>query len=82
MRSIGEPHVMPASGSEVAGASAVRRAHVRIAQAANDNHRTHAPWRRFVAASMAALFAASLVLVGLICIARADERLASFFIAN
>jgi len=51
---------------------------MRMARAANDNHRIHAPWRRFVAASMAALFAASLILVGLVCIAQAGERLPSF----
>jgi hypothetical protein len=51
----------------------IRSPSPRIAAAANDNHRTHAPWRRFVAASMAALFAASLILVGMVCIARAGE---------
>lgn len=82
MRTVGEPHLMSASGSEAAGPSAVRRAHVRIARAANDNHRTHAPWRRFVAASMAALFAASLILVGLVCIANASEPAATFITAH
>lgn len=73
MPPVGEPHVRPAPGADAAGTLAARRTHVRIARAANDNHRTHAPWRRFVAASMAALFAASLVLVGLVCIANAAE---------
>jgi hypothetical protein len=73
MPPVGEPHVSPAPGGDAAGPLAARRTHVRIARAANDNHRTHAPWRRFVAASMAALFAASLVLVGLVCIANAAE---------
>jgi len=72
MPPVGEPHVRPISGAEAAGPIAVR-SRVRVARAANDNHRTHAPWRRFVAASMAALFAASLVLVGLVCIANAAE---------
>ena len=82
MRPFGEPHVMSASSPEAAGPSAVRRAHLRIAQAANDNHRTHAPWRRFVAASMAALFAASLILVGLVCIANAGEPAATFITSH
>jgi len=73
MRPVGEPHVRPASGSEAAGLIAVRRSQLRVARAANDNHRTHAPWRRFVAAGMATLFAASLILVGLVCIANAGE---------
>ena len=72
MPGVGEPHVMSASSARAAGAPAVQRTHFRIARAANDNHRTHAPWRRFVAASMAVLFATSLILVGLVCIGRAD----------
>jgi carboxymethylenebutenolidase len=40
---------------------------------ANDNHRTHAPWRRVVAGGVAALFAASAILVGLVCIAKAAQ---------
>jgi len=78
MRPVGEPHLSSASSAEAAGPIAVRRTQVRIARAANDNHRTHAPWRRLVAASMAALFAASLILVGLACIANAGEPLATF----
>ena len=78
MPSAGEPHVMPVSQARAAGPGAIRRTPARIARAANDNHRTHAPWRRFVAASMAALFAASLILVGLVCIANAGEPLAPF----
>lgn len=77
MRPVGEPHEMPASGAERVSLTAVRRTPIRIARAANDNHRTHAPWRRFVAASMAALFAASLILVGLVCITQAGEGPAS-----
>ena len=82
MRPAGEPQVTSAVDAEAVGPVVVRRTRMRIARAANDNHRTHAPWRRFVAASMAALFAASLILVGLVCIARADEGLASFVIGN
>jgi hypothetical protein len=52
--------------------AAVRTTRVRVARAANDNHSIHTTWRRIVAASMAALFAASLILVGLVCIGRAD----------
>ena len=40
--------------------------------AANDNVRTHAGWRRAVAAAMAAIFAFSVVIIGLVCAARAD----------
>jgi hypothetical protein len=79
MPSAGEPHVMPVSPAKAAGPGAIRGTPVGIARAANDNHRTHAPWRRFVAASMAALFAASLILVGLVCIANAGEPLATMF---
>ena len=77
MRPVGEPHEMPVSSAETVSRTVVRRAPIRIVRAANDNHRTHAPWRRFVAASMAALFAASLILVGLVCIAQAGEGPAS-----
>lgn len=73
MRQVGESHVRPAAGAETAGPIAVRGSQLRVGRAANDNHRTHAAWRRFVAASMAALFAASLILVGLVCIANAGE---------
>ncbi len=73
MPSAGEPHEMPVSPAKAAAPGAIRGTPVRIARAANDNHRTHAPWRRFVAASVAALFAASLILVGLVCIANAGE---------
>ena len=81
MPSAGEPHVKPVSPAQAAS-GAMQRTPVRIARAANDNHRTHAPWRRFVAASMAALFAASLILVGLVCIANAGEPSASFTASN
>lgn len=67
MPRVGESHVSSVE-------PAAFRAAPSIASAANDNHRTHAPWRRFVAVSMAALFAASAILVGLVCIA--DERFA------
>ena len=77
MPPVGDPHVVSASG----GRTAQITARVRVSRAANDNHPTHAIWRRFVAASMAVLFAASLILVGLACIARADE-LAPFIIGN
>ena len=46
---------------------------LRALPAANDNHRTHSTWRRVVAGGMAALFAASLILVGLVCVTRAAE---------
>jgi hypothetical protein len=78
MRTVGEPHLSRASSDEAAGSIAVRKAPFRTVRAANDNHRTHAPWRRFVAAGMAALFAASLILVGLACIANAGEPIATF----
>jgi hypothetical protein len=73
MRPVGEPQGRPALDTETAGPIAVRGSRLRVARAANDNHRTHAPWRRFVAASMAALFAASLILIGLACIANTGE---------
>ena len=73
MRPVGEPQASPASSAGATSLRAIRRTPIRVVRAANDNHRTHAPWRRFVAASMAALFAASLILVGLVCIAQAGE---------
>ena len=76
MPRVREPLVMSASDSGPAQLGAVRS--LRVARAANDNHSIHAPWRRFVAASTAMLFAASIILVGLVCIARADEALAPF----
>jgi hypothetical protein len=82
MPRVGEPHVMSPSSPETAQVGAVRRTHFPIARAANDNHRIHAPWRRLVAASMAVLFAASIILVGLVCIARADEPLSLFIVSN
>ena len=69
MPSIGDPHLESASGGHTARIGPTR---VRVARAANDNHPIHATWRRVVAAGMAALFAASLILVGLVCIGRAD----------
>lgn len=72
MPPVGDPHVISASGGRTAQIGPVRATRVRIARAANDNHSIHATWRRVVAASMAALFAASLILVGLVCIGRAD----------
>ena len=72
MPPVGDPHVVSASSGRTAQVGPVRATRVRVARAANDNHSTHAIWRRIVAASMAALFAASLILVGLICIGRAD----------
>jgi hypothetical protein len=80
MRRTGEPHVISAPGTQQPQIAAVRRIH-RVARAANDNHPIHAPWRRFVAASTAVLFAASIILVGLVCIARA-EALAPYIIGN
>jgi hypothetical protein len=72
MPPVGDPHIVSASGGRTAQIGPLRTTRVRIARAANDNHSTHATWRRIVAASMAALFAASLILVGLVCIGRAD----------
>jgi hypothetical protein len=40
---------------------------------ANDNAPTHALWRKIVAASIGALFALALVLVGLACTGHAAE---------
>jgi hypothetical protein len=77
MPPVGDPYVVPVSG----GRAAQMTTRVRVARAANDNHPTHAAWRRVVAASMALLFAASLILVGLVCIARAGE-FAPFIIGN
>jgi hypothetical protein len=82
MPRVGEPHVKSASSDQTALVGGVRRTHLRIARAANDNHSIHTPWRRFVAAGMAVLFAASIILVGLVCIARAGELLAPFIIGN
>ena len=81
MPPVGDPQGMSASGGRAAHISAVPRAYVRTARAANDNQSIHATWRRFVAAGMAVLFAASLILVGLVCIARAGE-LTPFIIGN
>jgi hypothetical protein len=61
------------------GRPAVR---LRVARAANDNHRTHSAWRRFVAGGMAALFAASLILVGLACVAHAESIAQTFASKN
>ena len=72
MPPVGDPHIVSASGGRTAQIGPLRTTRVRIARAANDNHSTYATWRRVVAASMAALFAASLILVGLVCIGRAD----------
>jgi hypothetical protein len=80
MPPVGDPQGMSASG-RAAHISAVPRSYVRTARAANDNHSVHATWRRFVAAGMTVLFAASLILVGLVCIARAGE-FAPLIIAN
>ena len=82
MPSAGEPRVTPALRAQAQGSDSIRRTPVRIVRAANDNHRTHSLWRRFVAASMATLFAASLILVGLVCIANAGERTATVFDSN
>ncbi len=81
MPRVREPQVMSGSGDQTAQFGAVRRAPFRVTRAANDNHPTHALWRRFVAGGMAVLFAASLILVGLVCIARADEA-APFITGN
>ena len=82
MPKVREPHMITGLNDRTAQSGAVRRNHVRMARAANDNHPTHALWRRLVAGSMAVLFAASLILVGLVCIARADEALALFIVGN
>ena len=76
MPRVGEPQVRSASSDQTALVGGVRKTHFRAARAANDNHSIHTPWRRFVAAGMAALFATSIILVGLVCIARAGEPLA------
>jgi hypothetical protein len=73
MRPAGDPHLISSESTRPGWQVADSRLRVRVARAANDNQRTHTAWRRFVAAGMAALFAASLVLVGLICVARAAE---------
>ena len=72
MPPVGDPHVVSASSGRTAQIGPLRATRARVARAANDNHSIHATWRRVVAASMAALFAASLILVGLVCIGRAD----------
>ena len=77
MPPVGDPEVVSASS----GRTAQITTRIRVARAANDNHSIHAPWRRVVAAGMAALFATSLILIGLVCIARADD-LAPFVIRN
>ena len=82
MSSAGDPHVTAASQAQASGPASTRGIPVRVARAANDNHRTHAPWRRFVAATMAALFAASLILVGLACIATEGEPQTPFTASN
>jgi hypothetical protein len=71
MARVREPHAMSALSPKAFAPGALRRMPARIP--ANDNERTHSPWRRLFAASTAALFAASLILVGLVCIARADD---------
>jgi len=81
MPRVREPDVISGSSDQTAQFGAVRRTPFRIARAANDNHPTHSLWRRFVAGGMAVLFAASLILVGLVCIARAEE-IAPFIIGN
>jgi len=82
MPRVREPQLMSGTGDQTAKFGAVRRASFRVTRAANDNHPTHALWRRFVAGGMAVLFAVSLILVGLVCIARADEALSPFIIGN
>ena len=72
MARVREPHAMSALNPKTSAPGALRKMPLRVT-AANDNERTHAGWRHFVAASTAALFAASLILVGLVCIARADD---------
>jgi hypothetical protein len=44
-----------------------------LADAANDNGSIHAPWRRVVAAGIAALFTLTVVLIGLVCTVSAAE---------
>jgi hypothetical protein len=68
MARVREPHAMSALNPKTSAPGALRKMPLRVT-AANDNERTHAGWRRFVAA----MFAASLILVGLVCIARADD---------
>ena len=77
---VGEP--MSGSVGRTGQISVAHRTRVRAARAANDNQPIHAAWRRVVAAGMAVLFAASLILVGLVCIARADETVGPFIIGN
>ncbi len=73
MRPAEDPHLISSESARPGRLGADSRLRMGVSRAANDNQRTHAVWRRFVAAGMAALFAASLVLVGLICVARAAE---------
>jgi hypothetical protein len=72
MRLAGDPHLTSSerTGSVRAANPPIRRT---ASIAANDNHRIHSKWRRVVAGGMAALFAASLILVGLVCVTRAAE---------
>jgi hypothetical protein len=72
MPPVGDPYLESTSGGRTAQIGPTRATRVRVTRAANDNHSIHATWRRMVAVSMAALFAASLILVGLVCIGRAD----------
>jgi len=48
-----------------------------VADAANDNGRIHAPWRRAVAAAIATLFTLTIILIGLVCTVSAAEPDAS-----
>jgi hypothetical protein len=72
MARVREPDAMSALSAKAFAPGALRKMPLRV-RPANDNERTHSPWRRLFAASTAALFAASLILVGLVCIARADD---------
>ena len=71
MRLAGDPHLT--SSERIRSARANPPIRLSAAPAANDNCRTHSAWRRIVAGGMAALFAASLILVGLVCVTRAAE---------
>jgi len=72
MRLAGDPHLT--SSERIRSARAANPPiRLSVAPAANDNYRTHSAWRRIVAGGMAALFAASLILVGLVCVTRAAE---------
>jgi len=61
MRPAGDPHLISSESAGPGWQVADSRLRIRVSRAANDNHRTHATWRRFVAVGMAALFAASLL---------------------